>query len=46
MSWIKANGKVVPDSEWKDSTTSNNQTGNQRFGGFGGTNSTELYDLK
>jgi len=47
MSWIKANGKVVPDSEWKDSTSSKNQTGNQGFGGFGGrTNSTELYDLK
>ena len=47
MSWIKANGKVVPDSEWKDSTSSKNQTGNQGFGGFGGrTSSTELYDLK
>jgi 4-amino-4-deoxy-L-arabinose transferase-like glycosyltransferase len=46
MSWIKANGKAVPDSEWKDSTSSKNQTRNQGFGGFGGrTNSTELYDL-
>ncbi|MDR3602279.1 MAG: glycosyltransferase family 39 protein [Desulfosporosinus sp.] len=47
MSWIKANGKVVPDSEWKDSTSLKIQTENQDFGGFGGrTNSTELYDLK
>ncbi|MDR3583797.1 MAG: glycosyltransferase family 39 protein [Desulfosporosinus sp.] len=47
MSWIKANGKVVPDSEWRNSPTSKNQTGSQRFAGFGGaTNSTELYDLK
>jgi 4-amino-4-deoxy-L-arabinose transferase-like glycosyltransferase len=53
MSWIKANGKLVPDSEWKNSTTttttskkqsSNNQS--RGFGGFGGgANSTELYDL-
>ncbi len=47
MSWIKSNGKVVSDNEWKDSTTSKKQTGNQRSSGFGGgTNSTELYDLK
>jgi len=47
MNWIKANGRVVPDSEWKDSTSSKKQTGNQGLDGFGGrTNSTELYDLK
>ncbi|MDR3540453.1 MAG: glycosyltransferase family 39 protein [Desulfosporosinus sp.] len=47
MSWIRANGKVVPDSEWRNSPSSINQTGVQRFGGSGGgTNSTELYDLK
>ena len=46
MSWIKANGKAVPDSEWKSSTTAEKQSSNNRFGGFGGgTNSTELYDL-
>ncbi|MDR3600843.1 MAG: glycosyltransferase family 39 protein [Desulfosporosinus sp.] len=47
MSWIKANGKLVPDSEWKATTTAKKQTGNQGFSGFGGgTNSTALYDLK
>ena len=48
MSWIKANGKVVPDSEWKASSTiSKKQNSNQGFSGFGNaTNSTELYDLK
>ena len=44
--WIKENGKVVNNSEWQDSTTSNNQTGNQRLGGADGKNSVELYDLK
>ena len=31
MNWIKANGKPVSDSEWKDSTTSDTQNNNQRF---------------
>ncbi|SPF54041.1 PMT family glycosyltransferase, 4-amino-4-deoxy-L-arabinose transferase [Candidatus Desulfosporosinus infrequens] len=47
MNWIKANGKIVPESEWKDSTSLKKQTPNQGFGGFGGrTNSVELYDLR
>jgi 4-amino-4-deoxy-L-arabinose transferase-like glycosyltransferase len=74
MNWVKANGKVVPESEWKDSNSINNQTsakesdnknltsqqnqsssgendkksdsGNQNFGGFGGGNAEQLYDLK
>jgi 4-amino-4-deoxy-L-arabinose transferase-like glycosyltransferase len=46
MSWIKTNGKVVTSSKWQESTNSNNQTGNQRFGGYGGRNSVQLYDLK
>ncbi|MFL0196719.1 glycosyltransferase family 39 protein [Clostridium sp. WILCCON 0269] len=50
MNWIRENGKVVPDSKWKDSNTSNSQRGNERFGAYGGFNvegnSTELYDLK
>lgn len=47
MSWIKAHGKVVPDSEWKASSTiSKKQNSNQGFGGFyGRTNDIELYDL-
>ncbi|EKQ56841.1 MULTISPECIES: glycosyltransferase family 39 protein [unclassified Clostridium] len=44
--WITENGKLVPDSEWKDSTTSDEQNNNQRFGGFGGeAGSAKLYDL-
>ncbi|OOM81409.1 glycosyltransferase family 39 protein [Clostridium sp. BL-8] len=44
--WIAENGKLVPDSEWKDSTTSDIQNNNQKFGGFGGeAGSTKLYDL-
>lgn len=38
MNWVKANGKVVSESEWKDS--------NSKFQGFGGGNSEQLYDLK
>jgi len=53
MSWIKANGKLVPNSIWEDSTTLNKKTTtsrkqglNQGYGGFSGrTKSTELYDL-
>jgi 4-amino-4-deoxy-L-arabinose transferase-like glycosyltransferase len=63
MNWVSQNGKVVPESQWKDSTTINNQSQNnanlqnknsiknsnsirQNFGGFGGRNSEQLYDLK
>jgi len=51
MSWIKANGKVVSDSKWKDSTTaiSNKKSSglnNYKSGGFGGESSGNLYDLK
>lgn len=46
MNWIAANGKLVSDSEWKDSTNSDMQNNNQRPGGFGGeTSSAKLYDL-
>jgi len=38
MNWVKTNGKVVSESEWKNSS-SNSQ-------GFGGGNSEQLYDLK
>ena len=41
MSWVAQNGEVVPENEYKDSTTSQNP------GGFGGGNNSEqLYDLK
>ena len=46
MSWVKINGKLVADSEWKDSTTSNILNNNKNLGGFSGeTNSSKLYDL-
>jgi len=53
MSWIKANGKLVPNSKWEDSTTLNKKNTisrkqglNQGYSGFSGrTKSTELYDL-
>ena len=46
MNWITANGKLVPDSEWKDSTTSDIPNNNQKFSRFGGeTSSAKLYDL-
>lgn len=46
MNWIAANGKPVPDNEWKDSTNSYMQNNNQRPDGFGGeTSSAKLYDL-
>lgn len=44
MNWIKENGKLVPDSNWKTSVTANNQRGNHGFGGQ--SSSFELYDLK
>ncbi|WP_297424793.1 glycosyltransferase family 39 protein [Clostridium sp.] len=44
--WITENGKLVPDSDWKDSTSSDTQDNNKRFGGFGGeAGSAKLYDL-
>jgi 4-amino-4-deoxy-L-arabinose transferase-like glycosyltransferase len=48
MNWITANGTPVPDSEWKDSTTSTSDipNNNQRYSGFGGeASSAKLYDL-
>lgn len=44
MNWIKANGKLVPYSEWNASTASKKHSSNKGFSG--GANSTELYDLK
>lgn len=38
MNWVKANGKIVSESRWKDS--------NSKSQGFGGGNSEQLYDLK
>ncbi|AKN30229.1 dolichyl-phosphate-mannose-protein mannosyltransferase [Clostridium carboxidivorans P7] len=38
MNWVKSNGKIVSESEWKDS--------NSKSQGFGGGNSEQLYDLK
>jgi 4-amino-4-deoxy-L-arabinose transferase-like glycosyltransferase len=43
MNWVRENGKLVPTSEW--SSTNSTQSGNG-FGGFGGRNFGELYDLK
>ncbi|WP_315066657.1 glycosyltransferase family 39 protein [uncultured Clostridium sp.] len=44
--WITENGNLVPDSEWKNSTTSDTSNTNQKFGGFGGgAGSAKLYDL-
>jgi 4-amino-4-deoxy-L-arabinose transferase-like glycosyltransferase len=40
--WIEKNGKVVPSSEWQNSTNSNNGG----YGGFRGRNYIQLYDLK
>ena len=30
MNWVKANGKVVSESEWKDSNESNNKVSNTK----------------
>lgn len=38
MNWVKKNGKVVSENNWKNS--------NSKFQGFGGGNSEQLYDLK
>ena len=46
MNWITNNGTLVPDSEWKDSTTSDTKSNNQKLGGSGGASgSAKLYDL-
>lgn len=44
--WIKQNGKLVPDSEWKNTNTSNSKTNSERFNMPGGRNSVQLYDLR
>ena len=44
MRWIKANGKLVPDSEWNDTTAFKKQIQNQGVSRFG--NAEKLYDLK
>ncbi len=55
MTWVKANGKVVSESEWKNSSTTNKQTTNKNSDsksknsvdqGPGEMNSEQLYDLK
>jgi 4-amino-4-deoxy-L-arabinose transferase-like glycosyltransferase len=56
MNWVAQNGKAVLESEWKESTTSNNKVQDnnqnttslktQNSGGFGGNNSEQLYDLE
>ncbi|MGJ7045386.1 glycosyltransferase family 39 protein [Thermoanaerobacterium thermosulfurigenes] len=43
MNWVRENGKLVPTSQW--SSTNSTQSGNG-FGGFGGRDFGELYDLK
>lgn len=44
--WIKQNGKLVPDNEWRNTNVLNRGTANERFNMFGGGNSVQLYDLK
>jgi 4-amino-4-deoxy-L-arabinose transferase-like glycosyltransferase len=55
MTWVKSNGKVVSESEWKNSSTTNKQTANKNSDsnsknsgnqGPGEMNSEQLYDLK
>jgi len=46
MSWIKANGKLVPDNQWNATTSSKKQIQNQGFNRAVGGNSEKLYDLK
>lgn len=51
MNWVTQNGKVVSESEYKDTTTNNeiennDQNSNSKRGNFGGNNSEQLYDLK
>lgn len=53
MNWVRENGKLVPTSEWNDtsvnqqnSSSSATQSDNRFFGGFEGRDFGELYDLK
>lgn len=53
MNWVTENGKVVSESEYKDTVTNNNMEDNDtnkdtnsKKQGFGGMNSEQLYDLK
>lgn len=53
MNWVKKNGKAVSESQWKNTTTSNNQLNKSNksstksgFSGFDHNNSEALYDLK
>lgn len=53
MNWVTENGKVVLESEYKDTVTNNNmeendinKDTNSKKQGFGGMNSEQLYDLK
>ncbi|WKV10266.1 glycosyltransferase family 39 protein [Thermoanaerobacterium sp. CMT5567-10] len=43
MNWVRENGKLVPTSEWSSTSATQNVNG---FGGFGGRDFGELYDLK
>lgn len=43
MNWVRENGKLVPTSEWSGTSTTQSDNG---FGGFGGRDFGELYDLK
>ena len=55
MTWASKAGTLVPESEWKDATTTSNtpninkkssDSSNQQLGGMSGLNSGKLYDLK
>lgn len=58
MNWVKENGKIVPENQWKDVTQSNGEiknndmekkstdSENQQMGRLGEMNSQQLYDLK
>lgn len=53
MNWVTQNGKVVPESEYKETTVKNKLNDNEEpnankdnMGGFGSINSEQLYDLK
>ncbi len=41
--WVKANGKLVPESEWMNGPASGGANASSQQGGFGAS---ELYDLK
>ncbi|QAA34514.1 glycosyltransferase family 39 protein [Clostridium manihotivorum] len=44
MNWIKTNGKLVPDNQWNNSSSSNSKTNNRSFNGATGDQN-QLYDL-